>query len=88
MASQPITSAHKRPYRFLSLDTAALLLLGFLACHWQGQTSAAMALGLAGTATLVVAGQRAMRATRRRSALPPRPTAEGADASLSRPHHS
>jgi hypothetical protein len=61
MAAQPITSAHKRPHRFLTLDTGALLLVGALACHWRAQEAAAIALCLAGAALVAAQAYQGMR---------------------------
>jgi hypothetical protein len=61
MAAQPITAAHKRPRRFLSLDTGALLLALALVCHWQAQEAAAMALCLAGAAMVAFQTYHGMR---------------------------
>jgi hypothetical protein len=89
MAAQPITSAHKRPHRFLTIDAGAIALATSLACHWQGLSIPALALGLIGAGTLACGVYQARRQTvRRPETVPPTTADQTADGRISRPHHS
>ena len=65
MASQPITTARRRPMHWLGFDQGVLLVAVALISHWSGQTLPAIACGAVG---ILAMGHAAFRTFRRTTA--------------------